>query len=87
MLSIVLQMRWTQYHINSLLPFNVYQNIHTDDAQYVSLQIKIRWRKVNICWLGSGKWFFSCIFAEFAEADKKRSKNMRLLEKSVINMI
>jgi hypothetical protein len=44
-------------------------------------------KKVNICRLGSGKWFFSCIFAQFAEAGKKRSKNMHLLGKSVINMI
>jgi hypothetical protein len=57
------------------------------DAQYVTLQIEIRWKNVHICRLGSGKWFFSCIFAQFAEAGKKRSKNMHLLEKSVINMI
>jgi hypothetical protein len=41
----------------------------------------------NICWLGSGKWFFSCIFAQFAEAGKKRSKDMHMQEKSVINVI
>jgi hypothetical protein len=31
--------------------------------------------------------FFSCIFAQFAEASKKRSKAVHPLEKSVINMI
>jgi hypothetical protein len=35
----------------------------------------------------SGKWFFSCMFAQFAEAGKNRSKAVHLLEKSVINMI
>jgi len=42
MLGITLQMRWTGYNINSLLLLNVCQNIRTD-AQYVTLQIKIRW--------------------------------------------
>jgi hypothetical protein len=56
-------------------------------AQYVTLHIKIGWRNANICWCVSGKWFFCCIFAQFAEAGKKRSKAVHLLEKSVINMI
>jgi hypothetical protein len=56
-------------------------------AQYETLKIKVGWRKVNICCFGSGKWFFSCIFVRFAEAGKKRSKAVHLLEKSVINMI
>jgi hypothetical protein len=43
--------------------------------------------KVNICGLDSGKWFFSCIFAQFAEAGKKHSKAKQPLEKSVISMI
>jgi hypothetical protein len=51
------------------------------------MDIKIRWREVNICGLGSGKWFFSCIFAHFAKAGKKHSKAVHLLEKRVINMI
>ncbi len=51
------------------------------------MDIKIRWREVNICGLGSGKWFFSCIFAQFAEAGKKHSKAVHLLEKSVMRMI
>jgi hypothetical protein len=56
-------------------------------AEYVTLQIKIRWRKVNICRLSSGKTVFNCIFALFAEAGKRHSKDMHLLENSVINMI
>ncbi len=47
----------------------------------------IGWRKVNICWFGSWQWFFSCIFVWFAEAGKKCSKAVQLLEKSLINMI
>jgi hypothetical protein len=31
--------------------------------------------------------FFSCIFAQFAEAGKKRCTALHLLEKSVINII
>jgi len=38
-------------------------------------------------WFGSGKWFYSCIFLWFAEAGKKCSKAVHLLEKSVINVI
>jgi hypothetical protein len=49
--------------------------------------MKTRWRKVNICRLCSGKQFFNCIFAIFAEAGKRHSKHMHLLENSVINMI
>jgi hypothetical protein len=36
---------------------------------------------------GSGKWFFSCIFVQFAEAGQKGGKAAHLVEKSVINMI
>jgi hypothetical protein len=35
---------------------------------------------------GSVKGFVSCIFAKFAEAGKKRSKAVHLLEKRVINV-
>jgi hypothetical protein len=56
-------------------------------SRYVTLHIKIGWRKVNICRFGSGKWFFSCTFAQFAEAWKKHGKVAHLLEKSVISMI
>jgi hypothetical protein len=35
----------------------------------------------------SGKYFFSCMFAQFAEAGEKPSKYVHKLEKSVINMI
>jgi hypothetical protein len=49
--------------------------------------IKIRWRKVNICRFGSWKWFFSWMFSQFVEAGKKHRKAVHLLEKSVINMI
>jgi hypothetical protein len=30
-------------------------------AQYVILHSTIRWRKVKICWFGSGKWFWLCL--------------------------
>jgi hypothetical protein len=39
-------------------------------AWYVTLHIKIRQREVNILEFGSGKWFFSFIFAYFGEAGK-----------------
>jgi hypothetical protein len=42
---------------------------------------------VKICGFGSGKLFFASIVGLFAEAGKKRSKAVHLLEKSVINMI
>jgi hypothetical protein len=42
---------------------------------------------VLYCRCGSGKWFSPCILAQFAEAGKKRSKDVHMLEKSVINMI
>jgi hypothetical protein len=42
-------------------------------ALYVTLHIKIRWRKVKICGLSSGNWFFFCKFARTAEASKKRA--------------
>jgi hypothetical protein len=32
-------------------------------------------KKVNICRFGSGKWFFSSKFAQFAEVGKNRSKS------------
>jgi hypothetical protein len=56
-------------------------------AQYVTLHTKIRWKRVSICRFGSGKWFLSCIFAQFPEAGTTRSKGVHLLEKSVINMM
>jgi hypothetical protein len=68
------------------LQFLVTKSIPTG-AQYVTLHIKIRWRKANICRRVSGNWFFPCIFAQLAEAGKKHSKVVHLLEKSVINMI
>jgi hypothetical protein len=37
-------------------------------SQYVLLHIKIGWKKVNICRFGSGNWFFSYMFGQFAEA-------------------
>jgi hypothetical protein len=53
----------------------------------VTPHIKLGSKKVNIKLLGSGKWVFSSMFAEFAEAGKKPSTVVHLLEKSVINMI
>jgi hypothetical protein len=41
----------------------------------------------SICWCGSGKWFFSNMFSQFAEVGENRNKALNLLEKSVINMI
>jgi hypothetical protein len=52
-------------------------------APYVTLHIKIGWRKVNICGLSSGNWFFFCKFAGLL----RPLKNVHLLEKRVINMI
>jgi hypothetical protein len=34
--------------------------------------------------LAQEKWFFSCIFAQFAQADKNSSKAVHLLEENVI---
>jgi hypothetical protein len=48
----------------------------------MTLHIKIRYS-----WCGSGNWFFSNMFSQFAEAGEIRSKALNLLEKSVINMI
>ncbi len=53
----------------------------------LALHLKIRSRKVNIFRFGSGKWFFSWICAQFAEAGKWLSKAVHLLQKSAINMI
>jgi len=55
-------------------------------AQYRTLQMKIWWRKINICRFNWGNWFFSCMFA-LLRLVKKRSKAMHMLEKRVINMI
>ncbi len=63
---------------------------HLSTCQYVTLHIKIGWRKVNNrCRFGSWDWFFSRICApqEFAEAGKRRITVVHLLEKSAINMI
>ncbi len=65
---------------------NIPKSIPTG-AQYVTLHIKIKRRKMKIYRFNSGKWFCSCICAPFAEAGKRRSKVVHLLEKSVINMI
>jgi hypothetical protein len=43
-------------------------------TQYVTLQIKIGWRKVKACQIGSAKWFWHSIFAQFSEAGKRHSK-------------
>jgi hypothetical protein len=56
-------------------------------APYVTLHIKIGWRKVNICGFSSGNCFFSCKFARSAEASKKHSKAVHMPEKTVINKI
>jgi hypothetical protein len=56
-------------------------------VQYVTLHIKIRWRKVNICQFGLGNWFFSCIFVQITKAGNKHNKTVHMLQKSVINMI
>jgi hypothetical protein len=45
-------------------------------------KLKLDEKQSTVCRLGSGKLFFCYIFAQFAEAGE-----MRLLEKSVINMI
>jgi hypothetical protein len=42
-------------------------------AQYVTLQIKIGWRKLKTCWYISSKWFWPRIFAQLAEAGKRHS--------------
>ncbi len=82
---------WTYLHTylwalsTYLLPTS-FPSEHPHPCSVVTLHIKIGWRKVNICRYGSRKWFFSCIFAQFAEASKKRSKAVHPLEKSVINM-
>jgi hypothetical protein len=43
-------------------------------TQYVTLQIKIGWGKVKACQIGSAKWFWPSIFAQFSEAGKRHSK-------------
>jgi hypothetical protein len=58
----------------SILQLFIIKSIPTG-APYVTLHIKIWWRKVNMCGFGSGNWFFSCKFARSAEASKKRSKS------------
>ncbi len=37
-------------------------------AQYVTLHIKIGWRKVKPCKFGPAKWLWSSIFVQFTEA-------------------
>jgi len=49
--------------------------------------LKLDGEKSTYAGLAQEKGFFSCIFAQFAETSKKRSKSMHLIEKSVINMI
>jgi hypothetical protein len=39
-------------------------------AWYVTLHIKVGGIEANIRQVGSGKWFFFCIFAQFGEARK-----------------
>jgi hypothetical protein len=57
-------------------------------GQYVTqLHIKIGWREVKSCCFGSAKWFWPNVFAQFAEAGKRHSKAVHLLEKSVINVV
>jgi hypothetical protein len=46
------------------------------------MHIKIGLKKVKICWLGSGIWFWPSIFACFPKAGTRHNKYM--LEKSVI---
>jgi len=70
----------------SILQLFMIKSIPTG-APYVTLHIKIGWRKVNICGFSSGNWYFPCRFARSAEASKKCSKAVHLLEKTVINMI
>jgi hypothetical protein len=53
-------------------------------AQYVTLHIQIK--AIKICWFSSANQFCSCISAQFAEAGKRHSKAVHIVEKSVINM-
>jgi hypothetical protein len=50
-------------------------SIPNNSAEYVTLHTKMRWKKVSICRFGSGNWFLSCVFAQFAEAGKTHSNN------------
>jgi hypothetical protein len=47
---------------------------NSSGCQYVSLQSKIRERKVETCGLAQQKWFWASIFAHFAEARKENCK-------------
>ncbi len=48
-------------------------------APYVTLQIKIGWRKLKTRWFISSKWFWPRTFAQFAEAGKRHSTAKHLL--------
>jgi hypothetical protein len=44
-------------------------------VEYVTLQVKIGWRKIKVCGgLGLAKWFWPSIFAQFAQASKMDNK-------------
>jgi len=51
-------------------------------AQYMTLHSKSGWRKVNICQFGPGKWFFSCIVAQFDEPGKGKQSSAPLQKSS-----
>ncbi len=51
-------------------------------AQCVTLHNKIGWRKVQIFWFGSRKWFWLCIIEQFAKASKSWTNCCAPAEKS-----
>jgi hypothetical protein len=44
-------------------------------------------KKVKICGFGSGKWFWLSTIAQLVVAGEWQSNPLRVVEKSVINMI
>jgi hypothetical protein len=74
---VTLHMKIRQREINilSLAQENGFSRVYllslvrlVNGAWYVILHMKIRQREVNILQFGSGKWFFTWIFAQFGEA-------------------